>query len=64
MKDAEKIIMERIGPSFDGWVVGAADGVISPFKHENDVEKTVKFFGLDKLPKSRSAKSRRRVQPA
>ena len=64
MSDAERNIMERIGGNFNGWTAGSADGAISPFKHEKDVERTVKFFGLDQPPKSKIAKSRRRAQPA
>jgi hypothetical protein len=64
MKNTEKQIMKRIGIDFDGWVVEAADGVISPFKHDNDVETTVKFFGFGKRTKAEAAPADGRAQPA
>lgn len=48
MKTTEEKLMKSVGIDFDGWVVEAADGVISPFKHENDVERTIRFFGFGK----------------
>ena len=61
----ETQIKKRVGIDFDGWVVEAADGVISPFKHDKDVETTVRFFGF---PKHRPAIERtalpRRAQSA
>lgn len=42
--NSEERLSALVGADFDGWVVGAADGVPAPFEHENDFGATLTFF--------------------